>query len=139
MKRITIKTVAQTEAAGTQSVMTYHDIAFALTLELPWRDNHPDVSCIPGGLYVCKRIVSPHFGDVFEVQNVPGRDHVLLHKANFLTDLKGCIAVGEQFAGPVDAPFLGDSKQGYDQFMGLLVGETEFELEIIRWITNPSR
>lgn len=75
---------------------------FCFTGELPWRDNQQNVSCIPCGQYVCRHVKSPRFGRVFEVTNVKGRSHVLIHAANFCgdknkgfkSDLLGCIALG---------------------------------------------
>ena len=70
------------------------------TVELPWRDNARQRSCIPVGSYRCSIVQSPRFGRVYGVQNVPGRTHVLIHSANFggdvnlgwTTQLHGCIA-----------------------------------------------
>ena len=70
------------------------------TVELPWRDNARQRSCIPVGSYRCAIVQSPRFGRVYGVQNVPGRTHVLIHSANFggdvdlgwTTQLHGCIA-----------------------------------------------
>lgn len=42
-------------------------------VERPWEDNKTGISCIPEGKYVCRRVNSPRFGNVFEVTNVPGR------------------------------------------------------------------
>lgn len=74
------------------------------TVELPWRDNMRQISCIPPGTYECAIVQSPRFGRVYEVKNVPGRSHVLIHPANFAgdallgwtTELQGCIAPGER-------------------------------------------
>ena len=70
------------------------------TLELPWRDNTPQKSCIPVGVYRCEIVKSPKFGKVYHVTNVPRRYAVLIHSANFAgdvdkgwtTQLHGCIA-----------------------------------------------
>ena len=74
------------------------------TIELPWRDNQRQISCIPPGEYKCEIVRSPRFGTVYQVKNVPGRDHVLIHPANlagdeslgWTTELQGCIAPGEK-------------------------------------------
>jgi len=75
------------------------------TLELPWDNNKPFVSCITQGLYN----VTPHNTkdkpNTFEVLNVPGRAGILFHAGNYAcnlmigTELKhseteGCILVG---------------------------------------------
>lgn len=70
------------------------------TVELPWRDNRPQRSCIPKGMYSCSLVKSPKFGRVYGVHNVPGRSNVLIHSANLAgdvdmgwdTQLHGCIA-----------------------------------------------
>ena len=64
------------------------------TLELPWRDNKQDISCIPAGVYDWKKWISPTKGLVIEVLRVPNRDKILIHVANFVRELRGCIAPG---------------------------------------------
>jgi len=64
------------------------------TIEKPWVENTPFESCIPEGEYICNTYSSQKFPDVWEVQDVPGRTHILMHKGNFVDDVVGCIAVG---------------------------------------------
>lgn len=64
------------------------------TLELPWRDNKPHISCIPVGSYYCVPHSGPKFKNTWEVTGVPGRDDVLLHYGNFVQDSTGCILIG---------------------------------------------
>lgn len=72
------------------------------TVELPWRDNKQQRSCIPTGVYKCAIVKSPKFGRVYGVQNVPNRSNVLIHSANFAgdvdkgwtTQLHGCVSLG---------------------------------------------
>jgi Family of unknown function (DUF5675) len=64
------------------------------TLEQPWRNNEHDVSCIPLGEYLCISHNSPHFHDVWEVNDVPGRTAILIHAGNTVKDTHGCILVG---------------------------------------------
>lgn len=128
--RLTLLRVGQSNK-GTFGVLRYGDVPFALTLERPWHDNQPTVSSIPAGTYSCLRVTSPKFGVTFEVQEVPGRSHILFHKGNTIEDTKGCILVGEEFAGSYDVPVLADSKHGFDEFMSLLYGRTQFDLLIM--------
>lgn len=66
------------------------------TVEKPWKNNEPFVSCIPAGDYEMVRRDSPKFGpNTWEVANVPGRSHILLHVGNYARDVVGCIAVGQ--------------------------------------------
>ena len=65
------------------------------TLELPWKGNAKRKSCIPTGAYKVKKRYSPKYGNHFHIQNVPNRDFILIHNANYWFQLLGCIAVGE--------------------------------------------
>lgn len=65
------------------------------TLELPWRENAKNVSCIPTGLYEVIPHESPKFGECFLVNDVPGRSAILFHAGNTTSDTKGCILVGD--------------------------------------------
>lgn len=74
------------------------DVADSLclhTLEPPWRDNQPRVSCIPAGQYplVLGRYQRGGY-PTYEVEGVPGRDAIKLHAANWARELEGCIAPG---------------------------------------------
>ena len=63
------------------------------TIELPWKNNQPQISCIPEGSYELKKRYSQKHGHHLQVLNVPGRNLILLHPANdALKELKGCVA-----------------------------------------------
>ncbi len=64
------------------------------SLELPWKDNAVGVSCIPVGLYKMVLHVSPKFGRCYWLQDVPNRSEILIHPANFVGQLRGCMAPG---------------------------------------------
>jgi hypothetical protein len=112
--------------ALTQGVLRHNGRAFAVTLELPWRANEPEHSCIPPGTYECRRVQSPRFGNTFEVMDVPGRTHILFHKGNQTADTAGCLLVAEKF---VDDR-VEDSKEGYNELMRLFEGVDTFTLVI---------
>lgn len=73
------------------------------TAEPPWKDNRPDVSCIPPGVHVCKWHQSPRFGGVYLVTGVPARSFILTHRGNLAGDIEkgllththGCILGGK--------------------------------------------
>jgi len=81
------------------------------SLELPWRDNARQISCIPTGAYRCVIVRSPRFGRVYGVLNVPGRSNVLIHSANLAgdkalgwdTQLQGCIAPCQRLGSLVNS------------------------------------
>jgi len=65
------------------------------TIERPWLDNQPFVSCIPCGEYEMVRVNSPKFGpDTWEIADVPDRAHVLFHVGNYAHNFEGCIGLG---------------------------------------------
>jgi len=80
-------------AHGTNGQLLLRGERLSYTIELPWNDNKPQVSCIPEGRYELKKRYSPKFGVHLEVLNVPGRELILIHPANdALHELQGCIA-----------------------------------------------
>lgn len=98
MKRAALHRGASTEQ-GTFGVLRFGGEQVH-TLELPWRDNRRQRSCVPVGAYECRLVRSPRFGNVYKLLAVPGRSHVLIHPANLAGDvemgwtseLEGCIA-----------------------------------------------
>jgi len=78
---------------GTNGELSINGKALCHTIELPWRNNKPCVSCIPEGTYPLVKRWSVHFKNHVLVDQVPGRSFILFHSAsNALEDLKGCIA-----------------------------------------------
>lgn len=73
----------------------YFGESFVETLELPWKDNLPKISCIPDGEYEVEKTYSPSFKkQLWLIKNVPNRSGIRIHSANFVSELLGCIAPG---------------------------------------------
>lgn len=89
--------------AATLGRLTY-DAELWPTLELPWRGNEHEKSCIPDGDYTLARWQSPSKGPVLLLSGVPNRDFILIHVGNYPHDSKGCILIGHEFFGTLDAP-----------------------------------
>jgi len=117
--------------AGTFGVLIDNDIPICLTLELPYRGNQRNISCIPFGKYECKRKNSNRFGDTFEVKNVSGRTHILLHKGNTIKDTSGCILLGNSYGFLGGVPAIYDSREAFNNFMLHMRDKNKFELEIL--------
>lgn len=72
-----------------------------LTLELPWRDNRPNISCIPAGTYSAHRRHGSK-GHRWYLENIEDRSGVMFHVGNwagdksagFKSDTRGCILLG---------------------------------------------
>jgi len=78
---------------GVNGVLLLDGRELCKTIELPWVQNTPRVSCIPEGRYVLRKKYSPKFEWHFELAKVLGRSAILLHPANDAArELKGCIA-----------------------------------------------
>lgn len=130
MKTFRLKRISGTPQA-VFGVLIEDGIPFVVTLEEPWLANQRGVSCIPEGTYICRRVLSPKFGNTFEVTNVPGRSHILFHKGNTTDDTQGCILVAEQFEEVYGKAGVSQSAPGFNQFMRKLEGLEEFTLEIV--------
>lgn len=87
--------------AGTNGRLFINGKPAGFTIELPWRNNQPQVSCIPEGRYLLVKRVSEKLHEHLLVTGVPNRDLILIHKANnALAQLKGCIAPASTLIGP---------------------------------------
>lgn len=102
----------KTSDYGTEGILYIPDLSFACyTMELPWKDNTPSLSCIPKGHYKLK-FRKQGRRPAYHVQNVPGRSYILIHSGNFAGDtikglkshVEGCILLGRTRA------FLGGQK-----------------------------
>jgi hypothetical protein len=61
--------------------------ASLVTLELPWRDNTPNKSCIPAGEYLVRWSLSPRLKKyTYEITHVPGRGGIRIHAGNWAGD-----------------------------------------------------
>ena len=88
----------QADDKQTLGEMLYKGNVVAKTLELPWLQNNNKISCIPTGIYKVVRRKSAKYGNHFHITNVPGRQFILIHNANYHYQLLGCIAVGKEHA-----------------------------------------
>jgi len=103
------------------------------TVERAWADNQPNVSCIPEGVYACVPGRYNRGGyDAIEVLDVPGRSLIKFHKANWPSQLAGCIAPNvEVRPGTIACPMRGYNSAGAFRLLMEHYGHREFELEII--------
>lgn len=106
---------------------------FIVTLERPWTENNGRMSYIKAGVYTCKRVKSPRFGDTYEVTGVAGRSAILFHSGNWVDDSRGCILTGTTFdpvGGSDGKSGVTGSKLAFDEFMDLLDGVPSFTLTV---------
>lgn len=84
------------------------------TMELPWKYNAHNISCIPEGIYVVTKEAPIPQDDLttdidetggrkprpywhFRFHDIPHREGVLVHKITYVKDLLGCVGVGLSF------------------------------------------
>lgn len=88
---------------GTFGELYHQGRLLLVTVERDWRNNEPNVSCVPAGLYTLRRHTSPSKGACFALEapslgvTISGpsqRTHCLVHVANFPHQLAGCIGPG---------------------------------------------
>lgn len=89
------RTYTDTETLGILEARNAGALFTCHSLELPWKENKSNVSCIPAGTYTVTWSFSPRkLKYTYRVQNVPNRAGILFHSANYVTDLLGCIGLG---------------------------------------------
>lgn len=78
---------------GTNGELYLDGKRLCFTIELPWLQNKPQISCIPEGRYELEKRFSEHLGWHLLLKKVKGRELILIHPANnAMQELKGCIA-----------------------------------------------
>jgi|SRR5579863_333349 len=78
---------------GTNGYFLHEGRLMMYSIELPWKENHAQVSCIPEGRYGLTKRFNNKFRWHLHVMNVLQRTGILIHPANdALQELKGCIA-----------------------------------------------
>ena len=110
------------------------------TVEDPWNNNEPNKSCIPEGVYQAKRTSRPKHGNTFvlinedlkiaEFPKLGMRDSCLIHVANTIIDVEGCIGLGERLGCLGSNWAILDSTTAVKRFMNKMDQEQEFQLII---------
>ncbi|NDV19236.1 hypothetical protein GO013_07360 [Pseudodesulfovibrio sp. JC047] len=116
---------------GTFGVMLVDGMPFASTLEPMDKGNAVNISCIPAGEYECGIVDSPRFGRTFEVNNVPGRSHILFHAGNVVGDTRGCILLGAHEGILHGDRAVLNSGNTFRRFLAMCSGLTGFDVKIL--------
>lgn len=78
----------------TMGYLIADDEVICYTLELPWKDNLNNISCIPVGTYNGILRYDKTDGWRIQLDNVPNRTGVQIHIGNYTREIKGCVLVG---------------------------------------------
>lgn len=121
---------------GTNGKLVYQGRLICYTIELPYKNNQPQVSCIPEGEYFIEKRYSNRFGWHFEILDIPNRSLILFHPANnALTELRGCIAPVSQLSGP---GYGVQSKKAFEKLKMLVYPELEAKESILLLVQSYS-
>lgn len=114
-------------------VLHFRGQPIAVTLELAWRNNARNVSCIPLGRYRCVPTVSPRHGVTWQVMDVPNRSGILFHAGNAAPDSEGCILLGAAFGvpGPNGMRTVIGSRIALERFRRELGAVGDFYLDVL--------
>ena len=82
---------------GTFGVMKLDKEVFCVTLEPRNEGNATGISSIPAQQYECRRYSSRKYPDTWQIMDVPGRDKILFHSGNLVTQTEGCILLAQHF------------------------------------------
>lgn len=118
---------SKTETLG----MLYCSDKRFFTLELPWLDNAPNISCIPLGKYKWFKRFSPSKKyNVIELIDVPGRSYIQIHLGNYTRQIEGCILPGMGLKD-IDEDGVFDvthSEKAFNQIMEMTADNGEVEI-----------
>jgi hypothetical protein len=84
------------------------------TLELPWRLNANNISCIPAGIYKGFLRYDKPDGWRIQIADVPGRPGIQLHIGNYTSQITGCILLGMEV--DIDKCTVYSSAKAYSEF-----------------------
>ena len=101
------------------------------TLELSWKSNIRNISCIPKGTYKVVKRKSKKFKKHFHILDVKGREYILIHNGNYYTDIRGCVLIGDdlRYLNQDNEIDVVNSRKTLKKLYKLL--PNEFELEIV--------
>ncbi len=95
---------------------------FFYTLELPWKENRQNVSCIPCGKYWARKWDSNKHGHCIYLEGTAPRGPILIHPGNWVKDSKGCILVGrtQTFKNATQRFMVTHSRATLDEILSML-------------------
>lgn len=111
---------------GTMGIIKHEGETF-YTIERPWMNNEPYISCIPEGEYKMGWRQSPRFGETWHIKDVPDRTHILIHAGNYPVNFHGCVGLGTALMG--DRVAVANSKLAVSAFEKL-TKDREWSIQI---------
>ncbi len=118
---LTLTRYCQSKLMGTFGILRLESGWECRTIERPWLENTPFVSCVPEGTYDIQ-LDRYHAEDypAYELLNVVGRTEIKIHAANVSNELAGCIAPGLDETFMKSRWAISSSKATLAQFMEMM-------------------
>lgn len=130
-ERFLLQRLDHTEYATYGQLLDAEGKQICVTLELPWRYNVRDESCIVPGTYRGFLRKSAKRGyKVYELLAVPSRTHIEIHVGNTTADSQGCILVGSHFGDINGAKGVLESKAAFAEWMRATRGAEYITLDV---------
>lgn len=121
-------------AQGTNGSITFDGEHICHTIELPWRNNTPRLSCIPEGRYLLQKKRYSKHGEQIGIPAVLGREAILIHAANDAArELHGCIAPVTTLTGDGRGS---ESRKALDKLKALVYSLWDMEEEVFLLIKD---
>lgn len=79
---------------GVLGYLFFNNKRICTTLENPWRNNEPMMSCIPEGEFICTADYTGKFR-WWRIDCVIDREGIEIHEGNKVDDTQGCILIGK--------------------------------------------
>ncbi len=115
-------------AQGTNGTITFGGEHICHTIELPWYNNRPRLSCVPEGRYKLQKRTYAKHGEQIGIPAVLGREAILIHAANdAMKELHGCIAPVTAHTGEGRGA---DSRKALERLKALVYSLWDMEGEV---------
>lgn len=90
------------------------------TLERPWLDNKPFISCIPEGDYALEWDTTGRIRNVPRLRGTEPRTQINIHIANYPEQLQGCIAPGLRWEIQGQSPSIARSSNAMELLLEVI-------------------
>ncbi len=107
------------------------------TIERPWLENKPFVSCIPAGVYQLEWDTTGRIKNVPRLVATQPRTQINIHVANWARELHGCIAPGLDWGINEGVPSVTNSRHAMDLFLEQIEPAIGADKSKMVWSATP--
>ncbi len=114
----------------TLGTLSLADVIVCYVLELPWKSNERNISCIPAGEYTIMTGDKKGLDHKWIFHNVTKRAGIQIHAGNTVKDTTGCILPGVAVADFNGEKGVSDSRLALERLNSFLTCFEEIQLEV---------